>query len=131
MAQYRLKRNAGPHKEGGRLYNPGEVVESDQNLALLFREKFEVVEGKQPVFVGGAGGRTGNELPSDHSGRTNWDDDRKADEEAKTDAANRGDDGSDSNEQLASDQWEEEDSDSDSSDETAPKKARKAKTSKK
>lgn len=89
MGKYRLKANAGAHHhDDGRVYTAGEVVDSRANLALAFREKFEVVDGPQPVFVGPAGGRTGNELPQDHSDvRTTFETDAEADDQAKRDNA--------------------------------------------
>ena len=86
MAKYRLKANAGPHRgPDGRVYTAGQVVESDTNLAERYREKFEVVDGKQPVFVGPQGGRTGNERPEDHQGSQVFENDQAAAEQFRKD----------------------------------------------
>jgi hypothetical protein len=101
MGRYRLKPNAGAHHHSdGRVYGPGDVIDSPANLALLFREKFEVVNGPQPVFVGPAGGRTGNEQPSDFAARDVFETDAAADAQARSDNANLSDnDGVDTDEE--------------------------------
>lgn len=43
--KFRLVKNAGIHKQAGRVYRAGEVVENDADLSKLFPGKFEVLEG--------------------------------------------------------------------------------------
>lgn len=48
--QFRVK--TGIHIEAGRQYEQGQIVESDRNLAIVFRGKFDPVDGTGQVLPG-------------------------------------------------------------------------------
>ncbi|MDD5502850.1 MAG: hypothetical protein PHH26_05240 [Candidatus Thermoplasmatota archaeon] len=49
MSLYRLRKDVGPHRQDGREYGPGEVIESDLPLNELFRGKFDEIEDSSPT----------------------------------------------------------------------------------
>lgn len=46
---FRLKPKCGPHVQGGKQYEPGDVVESEGDLAAVFPGKFEKVGDSVPT----------------------------------------------------------------------------------
>src|SRR5688500_2168743 len=53
MAKYRVK--AGTHVENGVVYKAGQVVETDQDLTAIFKEKFERVDYRDPAPMNAEG----------------------------------------------------------------------------
>ena len=69
--QFRIKAKAGTHRENGRTYKAGDVVESNSDLINLFPEKFELLggpEGRRTVLTDGSNrtAQPGSKLAEEH-----------------------------------------------------------------
>lgn len=84
MAKWKVK--AGAHRENGRFYKKGDIVESDLNLGEMFKEKFEavaeptIVYAERPVPVVKP---SDEDAPKTAKSGRDWDEDDDKDDKSK------------------------------------------------